>query len=443
MSNKINYNRLEQLVFILWDNYEDYNDEDTQIRIGNSFKNKHRVYNDGNSNFEDVFGLYKQNPNQEFLFFIHLDHSKNDLGLNSFLRNSGILKAYPNLKYYFVSRFPKKEIYRDNLQITVYDWGQLYEEVDHMFIPQTISEMKDNKSTTPKNTKDNTPKLDIKYAIFTALYKDEYQEVEKLFEWEKEKNIETDTAIYNVGKIPGTNKYVVANFATKTGMVEAAILCTEIINLFKPDYLLMPGVCGGSDKTELGDIIVANKVFLLGKGKISDPKEKIKGKTKKASLLYKNEAFNPREVKNSNGDHVNIIIEEFESEINSIDLDDKLHQIIEPQLKKIQDKINIPYKIDKEKTNILFDPIACSLSVIDKEDYFDIEIKDKDRKTKAVEMESYGVARAAQKANGGKTKFLIFKSVMDKTKDKTDGYKSKAAYISAQFLKYLLEENII
>ena len=58
-------------------------------------------------------------------------------------------------------------------------------------------------------------------------------------------------------------------------------------------------------------------------------------------------------------------------------------------------------------------------------------------------MESYGVARASKIANGGKTKSLIFKSVMDKTKLKDDNYKKKAAYTSAQFLKFLLESNIL
>jgi len=83
------------------------------------------------------------------------------------------------------------------------------------------------------------------------------------------------------------------------------------------------------------------------------------------------------------------------------------------------------------------------MMVINKEDYFNENILLHDRNTKAVEMESYGVARAAKIANGGKTKFLIFKSVMDKTKLKDDSYKRKAAYTSAQFLKNLLEMDII
>ncbi len=87
--------------------------------------------------------------------------------------------------------------------------------------------------------------------------------------------------------------------------------------------------------------------------------------------------------------------------------------------------------------------MACSLSVIDKEDYFECNIKSVDRKTKAVEMESYGVARAVKLANGGKTKFIICKSVMDKTSNKVDGYKKPAANISAEFVQYILKNDII
>ncbi|MEZ5003260.1 MAG: hypothetical protein R2730_09540 [Chitinophagales bacterium] len=441
----MDYKRIKEIVFLLWDNETDYKDDATQIRIGDLFKEKHRVYNEDGHRLSDVLHLYKENPKQEFLFFIHLDHNNKSRGYKSFKTNSEIGTDYPNLIYYTVSRVPKKDIYEDGTnRFPVYDWEDIFSDngIDKTFTPQTVAQMKQEK-TNSENLKSvilNRPT--IRYAIFTAIW-EEFKEVEDLFDWEKELQEETNTIVYKIGKLKGTEKYVVGCFAGKTGMTEAAVICSELINRYEPEYLLMPGVCGGSDKTEFGDVIVANKVFLLGKGKIKDNLEEIEGQNKKATLYYNGEPIDISKITNSNGKSIRLVSEVFENEIETINLDEKLSQILEPKLKEIENKINYPYKTEDERIEVRFDPMACSLSVIDKEDYFEFEIKERDRKTKAVEMESYGVARAAQKANGGETKFLIFKSVMDKASSKTDKYKKKAAYTSAQFLKHLLVDNII
>lgn len=442
----IDYKRLKEIVFLLWDNDIDFSDDDTQTRIGSSFQNKHRVYNEEGFHLKDVLEQYKDTPNQELIFFIHLDHNTDARGYHSFYKNSDTLLNFPNLNYYFISRVSKKEIYNNNdLGITVYDWEKVYDEVgiDRTFIPQTISQMKQkpDKSVNSNNKATSRRPL-LKYAIFTALY-EEFKEIDELFDWDEKLQEKTGTITYKIGNLKGTDKYAVACFAAKTGMIEAAVICTEMIYRFDPEYILMPGVCGGSDKTEYGDIILANKVFLLGKGKITDVKENVEGDVKKAALHYNGEPLNLDQITDSNGKHIRVVAEVLENDMDSIEINEGLLQDLTPNLQAIENKINIPRRGPKEKITIRFDPMACSLSVIDKEDYFEYEIKGKDRKTKAVEMESYGVARAAQKAKGGQTKFLIFKSVMDKTDLKTDDYKELAAYTSAQFLKHLLEDNII
>lgn len=92
--------------------------------------------------------------------------------------------------------------------------------------------------------------------------------------------------------------------------------------------------------------------------------------------------------------------------------------------------------------------MACSTMVINKEGFFEDTLKSIDRKTIAVEMESYGVARACRYANKGKTKPIIFKSVMDFTFNKSDNdgkinWKKFAAYTSAQFMNYLFDKKVI
>ena len=42
----MDYRRLKEIVFLLWDNKTDFNDDATQIRIGDLFKEKHRIYNE-------------------------------------------------------------------------------------------------------------------------------------------------------------------------------------------------------------------------------------------------------------------------------------------------------------------------------------------------------------------------------------------------------------
>ena len=55
----------------------------------------------------------------------------------------------------------------------------------------------------------------------------------------------------------------------------------------------------------------------------------------------------------------------------------------------------------------------------------------------------YGVARACQFANHGRTIPIIFKSVTDNMSEKDDTAKRFAAHTSAQFLKYLFVEKVL
>ncbi len=93
--------------------------------------------------------------------------------------------------------------------------------------------------------------------------------------------------------------------------------------------------------------------------------------------------------------------------------------------------------------DIHFGAIACVRQVIDIADYFQKEISVIERKALALEMESYGVSRACELVNNGKTTPLIIKSVMDNTMDKSDNAKPYAAWTSARFIQYVLEKNLI
>jgi nucleoside phosphorylase len=439
----------KQITIIFWDNLQNFSNEDTRVQLG--------IINNENRRFKDVLRFQSQqefetileqlNNDDLVLILCHINFKENYKGykeFNVFLENSAITNK-DAIKYVSSNKEAHKDFIEKNTdKITIYNYSEIK---DHISLKNITPYSKKNISNTPipeslnPEIKSESHEKHYKYAIFTAIY-DEFKEVEQLFNWKD--SYKTGTSIYKIGVLKGTDKEVVAIFATKSGMVESSILATEMINLFKPEYIFMPGVCGGEESTKFGSVIVANKVFLLGKGKLSDVTENTpEGKKRKTELFYEGKAFNINNVKDKHDNLIDLIVENYENELEVIDIDTELQTIIEPELSKIEAKINEPYKLPNEQIKVQLEPMACSLMVINKEDYFEVKIKATERKTKAVEMESYGVARAAKLANGGKTKFLIFKSVMDKAKLKTDGYKEKAAYTSAQFLKFILENNIL
>jgi len=392
--------------------------------------------------------LKELDANDYIALVVHVFAEDDFVGIKTFLKYK-FSKSFPKLRIMYVtsaditkedlmSKGVRSELLLNN-DINIYKYFDVLDKIENDGERKFVHTKKELLTDSKPNKSSEYPHFD--YAIITALYEDEFEEVQKLFDFED--NIKTGTTIYKIGKLKNTEIKVVACFATKTGMVEASIIATEMINLFNPKYIFMPGVCGGSDKTGFGNVIVAEKVFMFQKGKVSDLREETENGNQITKLYYCDSEFDKNKVTDSTGKKIKLIVEKFESESEVIDIDTELVTLIKPELKTIEDKINEPYKVDTEKIKVQLEPMACSMMVINKEDYFDESILPIDRKTKAVEMESYGVARASKIANGGKTKFLIFKSVMDKAKLKDDKYKKKAAYTSAQFLKHLLIDGIL
>jgi len=449
------YKRWGQIVFLLWDNETDYNDDSTQKKIGGLFKNKHRIYS--KSNFTDVLHNNNYGPDQEYIFFVHLAHNNDNEGYRTFIE-SKILMDYPKLKFYCISRTDRSEIYSSSKRLNVYSWEGYREEIDRTFIPQTVLQMQNHQENSTEYKNDDLQNLPIiKYAIITALYKDEFEELKKVFDFPKKNQIKKGTKIFYKGYLKSNrNIEVIAAVQNATGMLDASIIATLLIEYFKPQYILMSGVCGGAKNTSFGDIIIAKQVFTFQKGKISDlQKQNENGEFEKIDLYDRNNDFvDYSKLFDQDGNKVKISIEKFTIEHDSIiPLDPLVEDSINPELRDIEDNINKSIRenifFKDKRVNIKIEPIACSTMVINKEGYFEDTIKSVHRKTAAVEMESYGVVRACMYANNGKTIPIIFKSVMDKTEKKVDvdetgfNYKKFAAYTSAQFMKELLERDIL
>jgi nucleoside phosphorylase len=427
------------------------------------------------TNFKDMFcvesidefeqSFDKLGDDESIYLVVHVFYTENISGIRKYL-TSGIPDKYPLLNPMFISDGDEKEIKHMMVDANLpHASVSKYHEV--------LSNLRDNKVPvyTKRQIRESDPRaLDnqphhqisaiqpkIDYAIITALYKDEFEELTKVFEFPKEQRIKTETKTYYRGYLKSNPMIsVIAAIPNATGMVDSAIIATQMLEVFKPKYLIMSGVCGGSSDYNLGDIIVAKQIYTFQKGKLSDIRKKSNQNNWEKIDLYDrdNNLVDYTQLYDKEGNQIMISIEKFEIEHDAIiNLNTAVEDALVPKISDIQETINRSIKIDtflslKRDIKIEIAPIACSTMVINKEGFFEDTIKAINRKTAAVEMESFGVARACQYANSGKTTPIIFKSVMDNTFNKEDivsgiNYKKFAAYTSAQFMKCLFDEKII
>lgn len=432
--------KLSEVILFVFDTKENHNAEHTQKRIGKELY-KSVILIENRIDFKREFSLLESN--QPFILVCHVFHASNTNGEKhggyKDFKSSGIQDHF-DIQPIFVSSGDSGEVAKsiydiEHDHVLVYSYNKIHESIRSGAIKPSFSE----KSRTPVIDTD----FNFEFGIITALYKDEFEQIKKHFVWNEEETVINGRKKYWVGHLIGNpSRKVVASIPSATGMVDSAIIATQMLEIFKPKYLMMSGVCGAIDETDFGDIVVASKIFTFQKGKISDLRDKegelIELFDKDGNKVIYDQLYD------ANNKQIKISIEKFEVEHDSI-LEFKLKDYIEPYLDQIKDKINKEetLTIQDKSIKIHFDGMACSTMVINKEGFFEDNIKVIDRKTVAVEMESYGVARACEFGNEGKTNWVIFKSVMDHTNKKGDIAKKLAAHTSGLFLKYLIYDGIL
>lgn len=114
-------------------------------------------------------------------------------------------------------------------------------------------------------------KVDI--AIITALRDPELEAVLALpYKWKLER-IDGDPTGYHFGEFSRSNGdavSVVAAHARRKGMPSSAALASKLACQFRPQYLVMTGICAGiAGKASIGDIVVADPTWDYGSGKRS------------------------------------------------------------------------------------------------------------------------------------------------------------------------------
>jgi nucleoside phosphorylase len=256
-------------------------------------------------------------------------------------------------------------------------------------------------------------------AILTAI-PNEKEAIEELNPWQRLQII-GDSTVYNecIWDCNGRNLKVVTTSLMQMGMVSAAVASTKLIYNFTPHFLLMPGISGGiKDDYEFGDIIIPREVKDYCSGKYTTPN------TKKD---IKEAISNP--------------IKYFMPTAMSIPTDVDIINIFNKSFKEILSEIHAGWKENTEYKvpSIRNGYMASGDSVVQNGAVIDMMIKNHLRNADGLDMEAYGVYYAAQQAIYPKPIPICMKSISDfANKEKNDKHQKYAAYVSANFLKYFV-----
>jgi len=243
-------------------------------------------------------------------------------------------------------------------------------------------------------------------AIITAL-NIEFEQLLKATVWTKLEN-QKDTIIYYstiINTKNNNNIKVIACCINQMGMQASASVASKVIALFSPKQLFITGICAGikENGTNLGDIIVANQCWDYESGKISEE---------------------------SSGELI------FKPEMNCIPTDQSIISELTDfsNSKTYLSNIYHSYSGDKPDTqlNIKFGHVGSGPYVLSSKNYLEKLIKN-DRKLEGIDMEGFGIYKAAQFHIG--TKPVFVKAVSDfGNNEKKDNFQKYAAFVSAKFV---------
>lgn len=257
---------------------------------------------------------------------------------------------------------------------------------------------------------------DYKYdiAIICALKNPEFEHIMKLSDnWEKITLPNSSLTFYKtIFSRDSKNLNVIACTIDEMGMVPTSILATQLIENFRPKYLMMTGIAAGiKGEIELGDILVFQYSWDYNSGKIK---------------------------KDANGNEL------FEQDIRQETLDKDLYNFM-LDLQKDEDFLNRIHKaygpIGKPNKYLSIKiGHATSGSAVIANSEITNKINTQERKLMGIEMEAYAIYSAASFATHPRPIPLVIKSICDfADENKNDNIQDYAAYTSAQILyEYVL-----
>jgi nucleoside phosphorylase len=218
-----------------------------------------------------------------------------------------------------------------------------------------------------------------------------------------------ETSMMSVG---GTKLRIVATTSTSMGLTAAAIVTTQLVLQFRPRLVAMIGIAAGthSGGKQFGDVLVADPSVDYNSGKV---------------VL-------------AGG------IREFQPDPYPIGLNPRLRSV----LHKYRSTHPLFAEIRKRWTGAVpsvpnrlhVGPVGAADQVIDDATRV-LEIQKNWRRLIGVEMETYGVYRAVDKAPEPKPRVASFKAVCDFAAEKSDSWQEYAAFVAAEFaIEFLRRE---
>lgn len=259
-------------------------------------------------------------------------------------------------------------------------------------------------------------------AIFVALEGEELESILCLDADWSEIHVQHDHARYFSGTFRASQGAisVVVTAAPKMGMPAAAVTASKLIYTFRPRIVAISGICAGiREKTNIGDILVADPCFDWGAGKwLRDP---VSG-----ALQFRPAAYQWR------------LDEALRASIRSLadhgDVLSQIHQGFNGS------KPDYPPRV-------IIDAMASGASVLQASATVE-DVREQHKNLVGIEMESYAVFTAAEYASEPRPRCVSIKAVCDfADEEKSDSSHDYAAHNSARFLyefaiKELMEDRL-
>lgn len=202
----------------------------------------------------------------------------------------------------------------------------------------------------------------------------------------------------------GEKLKVVGVTSTSMGLTAAAIATTQLAMQFKPRIIAMIGIAAGTNdgRMSFGDILIADPSIDYASGKISSTNGK--------------REFKPDPYPLGLSARLRSLLQRYRGD----------HEL----LLQIKKKWKGP--IPSQKIQLHIGPVGAADQVIDDPSRI-TEIQLNWRKLIGVEMETYGVYRAAHESPEPKPRYVSFKSICDFAKMKDDSWQQYAAFTAAEF----------
>ena len=202
----------------------------------------------------------------------------------------------------------------------------------------------------------------------------------------------------------GAQLRIVATTSTSMGLTAAAIATTQLVFQFRPRLVAMIGIAAGTrgGGKQYGDVLVADPSVDYNSGKVV-----LEGG-----------------------------IREFQPDPYPIGLHPRFRSVLQKYrpaqtlFGDIRKRWNGATPLEPNRLHV--GPVGAADQVIDDETRV-LEIRKNWRKLIGVEMETYGVYRAAHEAPEPKPRVVSFKAVCDFAADKSDSWQEYAAFMAAEF----------